>query len=59
MLKRIALAILAAFVIGTVAMFATGTAKVYNGLNKGVVVGNCGVEIVGEPGPFCNTNGGL
>lgn len=27
---------------------------VYNGLNKGVFFLNCGLEIVGEPGLFCN-----
>lgn len=26
----------------------------YSGLNKGVYVFDCGVEIVGEPGFFCN-----
>jgi hypothetical protein len=26
---------------------------VYNGLNKGVYVGNCGVEVWGRPGIFC------
>jgi hypothetical protein len=31
----------------------TGEIGFYNGLNKGVTVGNCGFEVVGEPGPFC------
>jgi hypothetical protein len=31
----------------------TGYVQVYNGLNKGVVVGNCGLEVVGHPGFFC------
>jgi hypothetical protein len=33
--------------------FAVGLAGVYDGLNKGVTVGDCGLELVGEPGPFC------
>jgi hypothetical protein len=31
----------------------TGYIGFYNGLNKGVTIGNCGIEIVGEPGWFC------
>lgn len=26
---------------------------IYNGLNKGIVVGNCGLEVWGHPGFFC------
>lgn len=26
----------------------------YDGQNKGVFVGDCGLEVVGEPGFFCN-----
>jgi hypothetical protein len=33
--------------------FAVGLVGVYDGLNKGVTVGDCGVELVGEPGWFC------
>jgi hypothetical protein len=29
----------------------------YDGLNKGVFVGHCGLEVVGEPGFFCNYEG--
>ena len=43
--------ILAAIV--TAIGFGTGTVGTYNGLNKGVTVGGCGFEIVGEFGPFC------
>jgi hypothetical protein len=33
--------------------YAVGLVGVYDGLNKGVTVGDCGLELVGEPGPFC------
>lgn len=32
---------------------ATGYVGTYNGLNKGVYVGPCGVEVYGSPGAFC------
>lgn len=32
---------------------ATHTIGFYNGLNKGITVGGCGFELVGQPGPFC------
>jgi hypothetical protein len=34
-------------------MIGTGYVGFYNGLNKGVTIGSCGIEIVGEPGWFC------
>lgn len=34
------------------ALALTGTAGVYDGLNKGVFVGDYGLELVGEPGFF-------
>lgn len=44
-------------------LFLTGVAKTYgitqHALNAGVVVGNCGVEIKGDPGIFCTHDGGL
>lgn len=33
-----------------------GHAHIYDGVNKGVIVGNCGFELVGHPGPFCNVD---
>lgn len=33
-----------------------GTVHVYDGLNKGVTVGHCGFELVGNAGPFCNVD---
>ena len=37
-----------------VAIVHSGDVVVYNGLNKGVVVGDYGFELVGEPGFFHN-----
>jgi hypothetical protein len=44
-------AVLVVVVVGV--GFAVGLVGVYDGLNKGVTVGDCGVELVGEPGWFC------
>ncbi len=27
--------------------------SVYNGTNKGITVGSCGIELIGHPGLFC------
>lgn len=43
--------VLAAVLTGLVASNAAG---IYDGANKGVFVGNCGIEFVGEPGFFCS-----
>lgn len=49
--KRIlvAIAVLAAFVVGH-------NTNVYNGTNKGITVGSCGIELIGHPGLFCQTD---
>lgn len=31
----------------------THSVGVYNGLNKGIYILNCGLEVVGNPGFFC------
>jgi hypothetical protein len=50
-------------VLALVVLFLTGTIKTYglteHALNAGVVVGNCGVEVKGDPGVFCTHDGGL
>jgi hypothetical protein len=48
----------AAVLVGTLilvvgVLIGTGYIGFYNGLNKGITVGNCGIEVVGEPGWFC------
>lgn len=39
------------------ALFVGTQVRVYDGLNKGVTIGDCGIEIVGDPGPFCGSDG--
>lgn len=45
----------AAILIALLALIASlaCTVRIYNGVNKGITVVNCGVEIVGTPGFFC------
>jgi hypothetical protein len=45
-----------AIVIGLTLLFGTHMAGwwgTYNGQNKGMYVGHCGFEVVGDFGPFC------
>ena len=49
---------LTAIVVGVIltsgaVLVQTGAVGFYNGLNKGVTVGGCAFEIVGDFGPFC------
>lgn len=43
----VVLVIMVALVLGHIT-------TVYNGTNKGVIVGTCGYEFIGTPGYFCN-----
>jgi hypothetical protein len=51
--KRAALALLLALCALVALGVATGEVGYYNGVNKGVYVHRCGLEIVGQPGFFC------
>lgn len=52
MRHRLGAIVLAIVAAGTLA-HASGYVGTYDGVNKGVYVGSCGVEIVGTPGPYC------
>jgi hypothetical protein len=51
-MMKIALTYVAALALMLVVALALQV-HVYNGQNKGFTYGNCGIEVVGEPGHFC------
>ena len=53
MKRQLTAVVAGAILMAGVALAQTGAVGFYNGLNKGVTVGGCAFEIVGDFGPFC------